>query len=57
MAATSYQFVKAETFSVGDAAPVTTQAAIAAPTDLASAIVAINAIITVLEQFGLVEAN
>jgi hypothetical protein len=39
------------------ATAATTKAAITAPTDLAESIVAINAIITVLEQFGLVAAN
>lgn len=61
MPAPSWQFVKAEAFSVGTVEPVTTQSAITAPTGGATtdaeARTAIDAIITVLEQFGLVEAN
>lgn len=57
MATPTYQFVKTETFSVGTGEPVAQQAAVTAPTDLATAIVAINALITRLEAFGLVAPN
>lgn len=61
MASPSWEYLKAETFSVGSVDPVTTKAAVAAPTGGATvdaeARTAINAIITVLEQFGLVEPN
>lgn len=57
MATPSYEFVKADTFSVGSAAPVTTQTHIAdatggATTD-AEARAAIASILDVLEAFGL----
>ena len=42
---------------IGGATPAARQAAITAPTDLATSIVAINAIITALETFGLVTPN
>lgn len=54
MAASSWSTVKVKKFGVGDADPVTTQAAITAATSTYDEDV-INAIIAVLVAFGLVE--
>lgn len=57
----SWSTIDTQKLGVGDATPTTTKTAITAPTGGATtdaeARTAINSIITVLEQFGLVVAN
>lgn len=61
MTAGSFKTIRVQKLVVGDGSSTTTKAAITAPTGGstidAEARTAINALITVLEQFGLVEAN